>query len=72
MYATPDTTVSCSSKILLHVHARHKEVIVSVFDKVRVEREQPCLMPVCELHLRSVYDGVEYCQDHWHSWESVA
>jgi len=72
VYATPDAEFSCSRKIVLHVHDRHKEVIVSAFENVRVERDQPCLMPVCELHLRSVHDGVEYCESHWHSWESVA
>lgn len=39
---------------------------------LQVLRSTPCGMPVCEDHLRCVEPGVEYCQDHWHSWSMVA
>jgi hypothetical protein len=38
---------------------------------LRVE-EQPCGARVCEMHLRRPEPGVEYCADHWKSWEAVS
>lgn len=58
--------------IVLQIGTKGKEITVRKDSPVRVLRPQPCGLPVCESHLRRVWDGVEYCAEHWHAWQAVA
>ena len=59
-------------QICLRIRGKDKEIIVKKLSLVQVAKEVPCLMPVCEDHLRCVEPGVEYCMDHWNAWSAVA
>ena len=59
-------------QIFLAIRGKQKEFLVFPYSPVQVAKECPCLMPVCENHLRCVEPGVEYCADHWQAWSAVA
>lgn len=58
--------------IVLKIGSRFKEITVRGYSLCQKEIQGPCSVPVCENHLRCVEPGVEYCYDHWRSWEAVA
>ena len=39
--------------------------------EVVVLRPGTCDAPCCELHSRAVDDNVDYCMEHWGSWQEV-
>lgn len=59
-------------RLVLAIGSRMKEIREKVTGLLRIAGEQACGVPVCELHLRSVSDGRQYCMDHWDAWEKVA
>ena len=71
-YATDFEMVPQHLQICLRIRGKEKEIIVMRYSFVQVAKECPCLMPVCENHLRCVEPGVEYCMDHWNAWSAVA
>lgn len=71
-FAVDTDTMPSGLQVCLEIRNKTKEIIVRAWSPVQVERRQPCGMPVCENHLRSVEPGVEYCRDHWESWSAVA
>lgn len=71
-YRVPGALLDAGLQVTLGIRGKSKTVIVLQESRVQVEREQPCLNAVCENCLRRVEDGVEYCRDHWNSWQAVA
>ena|SRR5581483_6092635 len=59
-------------EIVLQTGSREKTIRVRGYSDVRRAVQQHCGKTVCDLHSRSVADGVEYCADHWTAWERVA